>query len=53
MVEIRIILDDTGRITITGPIKNKVLTLGIIESAKYAVLSQPNEPTIHVPDYPP
>ena len=54
MIKIEILFDETnGQIKISGPIKNKVLTLGILENAKYAVMSQDFNPKIEVPDFPP
>lgn len=53
MIKIEIILEDNGSIRVNGPINNKILALGLLESAKFAVMqTQPGSPLV-VPDYPP
>ncbi len=37
MVELRIVLDDHGRIAVTGPIENQLLCYGLLEMARDAI----------------
>ena len=42
MMQLVITLDEkTGQIQVTGPIKNKILSYGILKSAEYAIANMP------------
>jgi hypothetical protein len=38
MIQLLIVVDDQGRLTVNGPIKNKIMTLGLLEAAKETVI---------------
>lgn len=46
MIEFKIILNDKGQVSVSGPIKDKVLSLGLLELAKNIVINYKESPII-------
>jgi hypothetical protein len=40
MTEIKITMDDTGKIKVSGPLENQLLCLGLVEIAKQVIIEQ-------------
>jgi hypothetical protein len=40
MTEIKITMDESGKINVTGPLTNQLLCLGLIEVAKQVIIEQ-------------
>ncbi len=45
MVELKITMDDAGRISVNGPIANKMLCYGMLEFAKDAIRAFAEKPS--------